>query len=64
MDFSNFIGQTLQNVCNSLDKLKIKYIVAESSDIQKKFDTILVTQIKTQSDGSLILVTDKFLLNI
>ena len=64
MDFSNYIGQEVEFVKNSLEDLKIKYNIAEISDSQKKYDTVLVTQIKTETDGSLILVTDRFLLNI
>ena len=64
MDFSNLIGQPIEQVKKILDDKKIKYIVAESSDIQKRYDTILVVKTEQKSDGSLVLTTDKFLLYI
>ena len=64
MDFSNLIGQPIEQVKKILDDKKIKYIAAESSDIQKRYDTILVVKTEQKSDGSLVLTTDKFLLYI
>ena len=63
MSLSDYIGFSLDYVVKELDKQKIKYIVAESSDIQKKYDTILVVKIEQQGDVDKI-ITDKFLLNI
>ena len=49
MNFDEFIGYPIDFVKQKLDELEIKYKIAESSDIQKRYDTILVIKI-TQSD--------------
>ena len=64
MNFDEFIGYPVNFVKQKLDELGIKYKIAESSDIQKRYDTILVVKIEQKSDGSLVLTTDKFLLYI
>ena len=63
MNFDEFIGYPIDFVKQKLDELEIKYKIAESSDIQKRYDTILVTRV-TQDGDYLIIVTDKFLLYI
>ena len=63
MNFDEFIGYPIDFVKQKLDDLKIKYKIAESSDIQKKYDTILVTKI-VQKDDFVKIVTDRFLLYI
>lgn len=63
MNFDEFIGYPVNFVKQKLDELGIKYKIAESSDIQKRYDTILVIKI-TQSDDCVEIVTDRFLLYI
>ena len=63
MNLNDYIGYPLDFVKQKFDELKIKYKIAESSDIQKKYDTILVTKI-TQNDDCVEIVADKFLLYI
>ena len=63
MNINNYVGFPIETVKKELDKFSIKYKIVESSDIQKKFDTILVTKI-TQKDDFVEIVTDKFMLNI
>lgn len=64
MDFSQFIGMPLQTVKHKLDNYKIKYIVTENSDIQKKYDSLLVVNIRELQNGLVEIITDKFLLKI
>lgn len=63
MNFDEFIGYPIEFVKQKLDDLGIRYKIAESSDIQKKYDTILVTKI-TKNDDCVEIVTDRFLLYI
>ena len=63
MNYNDFIGYPLDFVAQKFDELRIKYKIAESSDIQKKYDTILVIKISQKSD-CVEIVTDKFLLYI
>ena len=63
MDLQNYIGFPLDIVKSELDGKNIKYEIKESSEIQKKFDTILV--VKISQKGEIVeIITDKFLLNI
>lgn len=64
MDFNRFIGMPLETVKHKLDSCKIKYIVTENSDIQKKYDTLLVVNIRNTEKDFVELITDKFLLQI
>ena len=64
MDLKDLIGLSLETVKHKLEQSSIKYIVTENSDLQKKYDTLLVVNIK-QIDKNLVeLTTDKFLLDI
>ena len=63
MDLQNYIGYPVDFVKRELESKNIQYKIKESSEIQKKFDTILVVKI-SQSDGYVEIITDKFLLNI
>jgi hypothetical protein len=63
MNLENYIGYPIEFVKKELDNLGVKYNIAENSDIQKKYDTILVTKI-IKNDDIIEIVTDKFLLNI
>ena len=63
MDLQDFVGHNIEEVKAELDKFGLKYRIVESSNIQKKFDTILVTRI-SKNDESILIVTDKFLLKI
>jgi len=63
MNFNEFIGYPIDFVKQKLDEMCLKYKVVESSDIQKNYDTVLVTKI-TQRNDVLEIVTDKFLLYI
>lgn len=63
MDFQNYIGYPLEVVEQELKNRNINYKVVESSEIQKKFDTILVVKI-SQKEEYVEIVTDRFLLNI
>ena len=64
MDLQNFIGYPIDFVKKELEKQNLKYTIIESSDIQKKYDTILVVKTLQSKDGIVKIVTDKFLLNI
>lgn len=64
MDLDCFIGMPLNEVLQKLDNLKAKYQVFESSDIQKKYDTLLVVKAVYNCDGVIEITTDKFLLYI
>ena len=64
MDLDRFIGMPLNEVLQKLDNLKAKYQVFESSDIQKKYDTLLVVKAVYNCDGVIEITTDKFLLYI
>ena len=63
MDLQNYIGYPIDFVKRELESKNIKYLIKESSEIQKKFDTILVVKI-SQSNDVVEIITDKFLLNI
>ena len=63
MDLQNYIGYPVDFVKRELESKNIKYLIKESSEIQKKFDTILVVKI-SQSNDVVEIITDKFLLNI
>lgn len=63
MNLENYIGYPIEYVKKELDKLSKKYVIKESSDIQKKYDTILVVKI-TEKDDVVEIITDKFLLDI
>ena len=63
MDLENYIGYPIDFVKRELESKNIKYLIRESSEIQKKFDTILVVKI-SQSNDVVEIITDKFLLNI
>ena len=60
MNYDNFIGLPIETVKHKLEQSSIKYIVTENSDIQKKFDTLLVVKIRPLEEN----ITDKFLLDI
>jgi hypothetical protein len=64
MDFENLIGLPVEVVKHKLDEMSIKYIVTESSGIQKKYDTLLAVQIKLIKDDLVEIVADKFLLDV
>mgnify|MGYP006921164593 CR=1 FL=1 len=64
MDLDCFIGLPLDVVTQKLDNLKAKYQVFESSNIQKKYDTLLVVKAVCNRHGVIELTTDKFLLDI
>lgn len=64
MDLDCFIGMPLNKALQKLDNLKAKYQVFESSNIQKKYDTLLVVKAVYNCDGVIELTTDKFLLYI
>ena len=63
MDLQNYIGYPVEIVKKELESKNIKYRIVESSEIQKKFDTILVVKI-SQLNDIVEITTDKFLLNI
>ena len=63
MDLQNYIGYPVGIVKKELESKNIKYRIIESSEIQKKFDTILVVKI-SQLNDIVEITTDKFLLNI
>ena len=63
MDLEKYIGYPIDYVKKELDKLSKKYLIKESSDIQKKYDTILVVRI-TEKNDVIEIITDKFLLDI
>lgn len=63
MDLQNYIGYPVEIVKKDLDSKNIKYKIKESSEIQKKFDSILVVKI-SQCNDIVEIITDKFLLNI
>ncbi|MBR4124413.1 MAG: hypothetical protein IKR12_02460 [Clostridia bacterium] len=63
MDLQNYIGYPVEIVKKELESKNIKYRIIESSEIQKKFDTILVVKI-SQLNDIVEITTDKFLLNI
>ena len=63
MDLQNNIGYPVEIVKKELESKNIKYKIIESSEIQKKFDTILVVKI-SQLNDIVEITTDKFLLNI
>lgn len=64
MDYNSLIGLPLEKVKHKLDQCSIKYIVTQSSDIQKNFDTLLVVKIKQLEQNLVEITTDKFLLDI
>ena len=64
MNFGDLIGLPVETVKHKLEECSIKYIVTENSDIQKKYDTLLVVQIKSLKSDLVEIITDKFLLNI
>lgn len=63
MDLQNYIGYPVEIVKKELESKNIEYRIIESSEIQKKFDTILVVKI-SQLNDIVEITTDKFLLNI
>lgn len=64
MNYDNFIGLPIETVKHKLEQSSIKYIVTENSDIQKKFDTLLVVKIRPLEENLVEIITDKFLLDI
>ena len=64
MDFTNLIGLPLDEVKHILEQKSIEYIVTESSNLQKKFDTLLVVNVKQIAQNKVEIITDKFLLYI
>lgn len=63
MDLEKYIGYPIEFVKKELDRLSKNYEIIESSDIQKKYDTILVIKIEQKND-IIEIITDKFLLDI
>lgn len=64
MDFTNLIGLPLDEVKHILEQKSIEYIVTESSNLQKEFDTLLVVNVKHIAQNKVEIITDKFLLYI
>lgn len=63
MDLQNYIGYPVEIVKKELEKKNIKFTILESSEIQKKYDSILVVKI-LQTNDIVEIITDNFLLNI
>ena len=63
LSFNELIGLPIQNAIEVLNLNKIAYKIEEQNSSLKIFDTTLVVQIK-QENNLIILITDKFLLNI
>lgn len=61
--FNELIGLPIEKAIKVLNLNKIVYKIEEQVSRLEKFDTILVVQVKREQDH-IILVTDKFLLNI
>ena len=64
MDFTNLIGLPLDEVKHILEQKSIEYIVTESSNLQKEFDTLLVVNVNHIAQNKVEIITDKFLLYI
>ncbi len=63
MNCEEFIGFPVSKVIQILEKDNIKYRIEESQSKLEKFDTNLVVQAREEQD-EVVLITDKFLLNI
>ena len=63
MEVKEFVGLPIEVVTKQLKDLNFYYRIIESSEIQKKFDTVLVVK-ATLNENCVELVTDKFLLKI
>lgn len=63
MNTNQFIGLPVEVVTKKLEEEGISYKIKESSNIQKKYDTILVVNAVKKEDY-VELTTDKFLLYI
>ena len=63
LSFNELIGLPIDNAIKVLNLNKIVYKIEEQVSRIEKFDAILVVQVKREQDH-IILVTDKFLLNI
>lgn len=63
MDLNNLIGYKLDNAINYLQNKNLKYYIIENESRKLIFDTILVVNAFVDND-SVVLVTDKFLLNV
>ena len=64
MELFDLIGLPIETVKHKLEANSIEYIVTENSDLQKKYDTLLVVNIKQIDENLVELTTDKFLLDI
>lgn len=63
MDTNQFIGLPVEVVTKKLQEDGIAYKIKENSDIQKKYDTILVVN-AVKKDNYLEITTDKFMFYI
>ena len=63
VNFDEFIGFPVNKVIQILEKDNIKYKIEESKSDLEKFDAVLVVQVKKEQE-KLVVITDKFLLNI
>lgn len=64
MNFDDLIGFPLEFVTQKLKDNSINFTVKNNSEIQKKFDTLLVVNINKISENFVEIITDKFLLDI
>ena len=63
INFEEFIGFPQEFVEKQLKKEKLDYIIVSQNSTLTKSDTTLVVNVKKEND-KIILITDKFLLNI
>ena len=63
VNFNELIGLPIENAIKVLNLNKIAYKIEEHPSKLENYDTILVVQTKQEEDY-IILITDKFLLNI
>ncbi len=63
LDFNDLIGLPLEKAKEKLKSNNLSYEIIESNSQMKNFDTLLVVQVNV-NQNKIVLVVDKFLLNI